>query len=278
MVPIRRGRGFTILEILIAVVVISVGLIGVLGLLGQSLKRSGKTVEEGFAMTLGRSIMAALRDGSRERAFMVDDPSTPKPIKGFVWLHIGLDTQDKNGPPSLPTSPSDTGSLTALRKSDYVVFLPGKPATGPEPIFVFPRPASDPTSENTSGADDWLAPAAAPPNGDLNVSRVFRIPPPDGLDTRTPADSSVQYGFAVSIQRAKTPNLVDASDNPITFANTTTFVMDTSVFPPLLPSDSSFQDGLYTIEVMIFRNFETSITAPSHKPIQRYRGLLALGP
>jgi type II secretory pathway pseudopilin PulG len=277
MVPTRRIRGFTILEILIAVVVISVGLIGVLALLGQSLKRSGKTVEEGFAMTLGRSVLAALRDGSRERAFMVDDASG-KTVKGFVWMHVGIETVDPNPPPPPPSQASD---LTKVRKSDYVVFLP--PKKSPDPFFVFPRPAADPTSENTSDADDYdgSVPAGGTIRNDFKITRVFRVPPPDGLETRVPADNSVQYGFAIAIQRAKTPNVLDPTDKPLDFAFTspgpTLGNIDTSVFPPKLPADTSFQDGLYSIEVMIFRNFEANASAPSHQPIQRYRGLLALG-
>lgn len=270
MIPTRRG-GFTILEILIAVVVVSVGLIGVLALLGQSLRKSGKVVEEGYAMSLARSVQSGLRDGARERAFMVDNSGTP--VKGFIWLHAGLGT---TAPAPLPTSPSDTSSLTALYKDDHAVFLPRKPTTGTgDPIFVYPRPngSTDPTSENQGYNDDW--------NGtDLKVTRVFKVPAPAGLDTRVPADNSVQYGFAIAIQRAKTPSILSNGDSgaPIDFANPSNGTIDTTKFPPSMPTTFDYQDGLYSIEVMIYRNFEPDVKHPLHKPLYRYRGLLALGP
>src|SRR5438105_4394761 len=65
----RRSKGFTLIEILISLVIVSVGLIGIMALLSHSLKEAGEIVEDTFASTTARSVYEALREGARNRSF-----------------------------------------------------------------------------------------------------------------------------------------------------------------------------------------------------------------
>src|SRR5437879_7013508 len=91
MGPRRSQRGFTLIEILISLVIVSVGLIGIMALLSHSLKEAGEIVEDTFASTTARSVYEALREGARNRSFIVRE-ATPVPhyVRGFVWMHDGI--------------------------------------------------------------------------------------------------------------------------------------------------------------------------------------------
>src|SRR4051794_22297234 len=87
-----RKEGFTLVEILITIVIVTVGLFGVLALLTSALKVSGDVVETSFATTLARSVYESVREGARNRAFIYKDTTTggglfdttAKDTNGFV--------------------------------------------------------------------------------------------------------------------------------------------------------------------------------------------------
>ena len=65
---LNRVRGLTLVEILISIVIVSIGIIGVLALVTATLKSSGIIIESSFASTIGRSVYESLRSGARQRS------------------------------------------------------------------------------------------------------------------------------------------------------------------------------------------------------------------
>lgn len=282
----RRRRGFTIIEVLVAIVIVTIGLLAVIALLAQSVKVAGEVVEDSFAATLARSVYDSLREGATKRPFLVDESGNL--VRGFVFVHDGVvDGGGSFTPPALPASMNDTGRLNALRGSDFAVFLPaGSPYPAPaEVYFVFPRPTG------ASAENAWVAPSggqddsfyslnpvstrktpkpnfAGVPNR-FDIQRIYQLrnrptaPPPGALP-----DAGDQYGFAVALRRASAPTLVQGA-GPITWnaGNTP-------------PNQTAPQDGLYQVEVMVFRNFEADPASRHHQPVNggHFVGLIAVGP
>jgi prepilin-type N-terminal cleavage/methylation domain-containing protein len=284
----RRRLGFTLIEILIAIVILTLGILAVVALLTQSVKAAGEVVEDSFAATLARSVYESVREGAQRRAFLVEESGNN--VRGFVFVHDGV--MDKGSPtpftpPPLPANSSDTGRLNALRRSDFAIFLPdGSPYPPPaEVYFVFPRPTQP--NEN-----DWVAPAggqddsffalnpiparkgpkpdyAGNPNR-FDIQRVYSLrnrptaPPSGALE-----DAGDQYSFALAIRRASAPVLTGGGGNPIQWGPNT--------YPP---KNFTPQDGLYQVEVMVFRNFEAETTSRHHQPVNggHFVGLIAVGP
>lgn len=316
MVRASRSRaGFTLIEILIALVIVVIGLIGVLALLTTSLRAAGEVVEESFAGTTARSVYEAVREGARKRGFIVKDGTNF--VRGFVFVHDGVREDVSNPsssfiPPSLPNSLTDSGALTALRGSDFTIFLP-TPATtgtsgapGPEPTFVYPRPTTAAAENNYPGTDDFLDPATAAPADTLDylgqtsirhrIRRVYRlrdhvVQGNQGSATKGPElfDSADQYSYAIAIRRASSPHLLetnadgsvrvnaDGSVTPLAWAPSSGPVSVNTVFPPRTGGP---KDGLYQVEIMVFRNFEPTPSSRYHQPVPggRYVGLVAIGP
>jgi type II secretory pathway pseudopilin PulG len=281
---VRRGAGFTLVEILIPIVVLAVGLLGVLALLTGALRTSGGAVESTFAASLARSVYESLREGARRRAFMVEDGNLL--IRGFVFVHEGVKDRNDLPPPTLediPTTwgPEEKPKLDALRRSDFVIFLPVKPTAGnEEPYFVFPRPggAEADNAYKGEGRDNWLSTR-------LDVRAVYRL-----RDTRPPPseprpEASDQYGFAIAVRRAMAPRLTNAGE-PLPWFNTTDpFAANTGVYPPgFYPPGGAnpavARDGLYQVEVLVYRNFdpEADVESRHHQPVTTFLGLVAVGP
>ncbi|MEZ0228479.1 MAG: hypothetical protein ACAI25_07620 [Planctomycetota bacterium] len=228
-----------------------------------------------------------MREGTQKRAFLVEESGNN--VRGFVFVHDGvMDNPSVFTPPPLPANSSDTGRLNGLRASDFTIFLPdGSPYPAPaEVYFVFPRPTGA-TAENA-----WVAPAGGQDDSfyTLNAIAARKGPKPDyaghpnrfdiqrvyslrNRPTAPPAgaqpDAADQYSFALAIRRASAPVLTGAGGNPIVWGPTT--------YPP---KTTTPQDGLYQIEVMVFRNFEAEPTSRHHQPVNggHFVGLIAVGP
>jgi prepilin-type N-terminal cleavage/methylation domain-containing protein len=262
--PRRARSAFTLVEILIATVILSIGLVGVLSLVVAALKTSGQVVESGFASTIARSVYEALRAGARQYSFVLqDNASPPNTFRGFLLICDGVNDGGSTTPPALP-NPLDTATtlstkLTTLQGSDFAIFLPPPPATTGatnEIYYVFPRPEGSagatvsPTgtaTENQSFADDSYPTPRAGYGGAAEV--VY--------DVRRVYNFNSQYGYAVSIHRAAAPTLA-SSGVGIAWADSSGNLDSTgAIYPPGgTSSPVNPQNGLYQVEVMVFRNFQ----------------------
>jgi type II secretory pathway pseudopilin PulG len=288
-----RRLGFTILEILIALVVLGVSVLGVLALLVTSTKVAGEVVEDTFAATLARSTYEAARVAARERGFAVTEGT--RVIRGFVLTERGMsNTVPAPGaslaaapanfvPPPLPTGPADTAALTALRASDFTIFLPNTPAgttgSNTNAVFVFPRPNGAATDNVAPGVDNTLTPPLVNARGTpvpLDVKRTYQLAHHAGAAPVTGAvqlsrEAADQYSFAIIVRQAKVPSLMDATD---------------PTKPPdwqamnFVPDRVELSDGLYYLQIDVYRNFDPNPEAVDHLPTPkgRFMGLLAVGP
>lgn len=281
----RGSAGFTILEILIALVVLAVSLLGVLGLLITTTKVAGGVVEDAFAATLARSVYESARLAARERPFAVIEGTST--VRGFVMNERGMSNRVPAPgevpapattfvPPALPTSPTDTTGLTALRQSDFAIFLPTRPTTGLDSTFVFPRPTGA-ADGNTNKRDDVLTPPVPNARGvsvNLDVRRVYALSHvPDAPlitgDVPVSREAADQYSYALVVRLARVPTLLDPSGTPPDWAGLN-----------FVPNTLDTSDGLYLLEVHVFRNFDPDPVGLQHLPVAkgRFAGLLAVGP
>jgi prepilin-type N-terminal cleavage/methylation domain-containing protein len=281
MVLPRPGRrsGFTLIEVLIAMFILSVGIVGVLALHTATVVNASKIAMESYVSNLARSIDAAVAEGVRQRSFVLQENWGI--ARGFLLRHDGVPTPTGPTMPALPTSLNDpTGTLiNPLSSSDYSIFMPS--AANPDPVFVFPRPngaAAENPSGGGKGTDDWLT-AGTPGYAGLvylTVTRVYQLPfvAPSGNNAgaNNPAiDAGGQYSFALSVRRAQSPNLAGG-------AGPESFVISGSG-PTLLPQvNSPRTDGLYEVEIHIYRAFDPNPKSPQHVEVRNFRTLLAVGP
>jgi prepilin-type N-terminal cleavage/methylation domain-containing protein len=280
------AAGFTLVEVLIAIFVITIGIIAAFGLLIPSLRVAGAGVENSIAATLAQSVYEAMRNGVQTRAFVINENGNN--VRGFLLVHPGvLDPGPQLNPPPLPAPGTANGGsaadLTALRASDFTIFVPSQPLPvgTPQPRFVFPRPLGATAENGWPGTDDFLPAGTAGFGGEqvqLNVQRVYslvntRVPPP--LPGQPP-EATDQYGFAVVVNRAIAPGFPAGT---VWFNNG---VPIPGVYPPGAagPGVNIFPDGLLQVEVLVYRNFDKSPTSRFHEPVPggRFIGLLALGP
>ncbi|MCC6741042.1 MAG: prepilin-type N-terminal cleavage/methylation domain-containing protein [Planctomycetia bacterium] len=87
----RSNAGFTLIEILIALVLLMVGICGILSLFPVAIKNVSDSVEDSNASNLAQSLYSAMTEAMR------------RPVAGIVWLsHDGLPSGQINFP--LPTT------------------------------------------------------------------------------------------------------------------------------------------------------------------------------
>ncbi|MBI4577291.1 MAG: prepilin-type N-terminal cleavage/methylation domain-containing protein [Planctomycetes bacterium] len=148
-----RQAGFTIIEILIAVVVLSIGLVGILAVFPTAIKTGAKTTEDSYAGIIAQSVMAAVQVGVRENRGRLGGAGTPE---FFVLQHegVGQYIQVPTGE-SLATGTIQTHTIankTALSSSglnDFrkscIIVLPPRPGASEnsafqnEVVWIFPN-------------------------------------------------------------------------------------------------------------------------------------------
>jgi prepilin-type N-terminal cleavage/methylation domain-containing protein len=282
----RRAGGFTLIEVLIAIVVLGIGILGVLALHTATVTVSSTATNEAFVSNLARSVDAAVHEGATQRAFVLQEGTSL--VRGFILRHDGV---ARGSPPTLPphgifvddaTWPPYQQALPQLASADDVIFLPTAPAsaTVPEPTFVYPRPtgaaAENPSVAGTTlkpGRDDWLTTGVPGHDGlvYLDVERTYALPyqnpPPQ------PVEASRLFSFAIVIRRAAAPTL-GAPPAPI----------DSFQFAPGDPGPGSYPttgaraDGLYEVQILVYRAFDPAPLSANHTEVARFVSLLALGP
>ena len=304
--------GFTILEILIAIVVLVLGITGIIALFPTAIESGNKTVEDSYAAAITQSVVDAITVGIRESRYAVKPPGSPVTYTYFIFNHDGvIDPAPLQPGPDYFSNGAGNDGQGAIWRRDYCVILPTAKAANPasntnvqnEPNFIYPVPTLlDPeqmlndSSRDGDPALNQRKPSVLANPGTLVdnldvflqrdstsgnakvpwISRVYHLgryrkPPgnqalptiPGGTsqmqpgDVRleylgetvtvagsqqlaVPADPYPSYGFAFTLQRARvdtsgaTPNVPDGR----------------------LTSADLFSDSLFTLRVMIFKNFD----------------------
>jgi hypothetical protein len=240
-----------------------------------------------------------VHDGVLENASNLSSSPNPPliPTKWEVKTAGGTLVNDLDGIPVQT-------KLDALRASDFTIFLPayitpaGTPTGGGgslanEDTFIFPRPngaASDnaPTPTDPGGKTNFLAtpkPGFSAPIY-FDVQRTYQLSATTTPNATVP-ELSTQYSFAVAISRSSVPPLADPTGLALPWTNASGAV-STAAFPPgsamTSPNGAIARtqrtDGIYQVEVWVYRNFDPVTTSRYHEPVHggRLIGLLAVGP
>jgi type II secretory pathway pseudopilin PulG len=186
-----RRAAFTILEILIAIVVLVLGITGIIALFPTAIESGNKTVEDTYAATITQSVVDAIAVGLRESRYTWRDDVNSRTWTYFVFNHDGVLDPAPGAPENFETGQrvvAGGGSVPdEIWKRDYFVLLPqsrNDPNTNTvatnEPIFVYPLPAL-PGSTQPHLKEDQRSPSAlANPGGlvdnfDLDTTKFGAI-------------------------------------------------------------------------------------------------------
>lgn len=292
----RRARrlGFTILEILIAIVVLVLGITGIIALFPTAIESGNKTIEDSYAAAITQSVVDAIAVGLAESRYTV--PAAGRTYSYFIFNHDGV----LDAPPERP----EDYSFNQQPRRDYMILLPQSKGSEPntrtmdEPVFLYPVPL--PAGSATGGERDLgsLSPAALKDNlADTEwrtttegvrvpwISRVFQLGRyragaavyPAGLgagdirieflgeaiasggsmvagDRAIASDPYPSYSFAFTLQRAR----IDTTG--------LSGVPDGQITAPPQPdvggtTFDAYSNSLYELRIMVFRNFDLQTAA-----------------
>jgi len=239
-IQVRRQKGFTIMEIMIATAILTLGLVGILALFPVAIDSGKKVMERSTAVTIAKSVAEQIRSGLRNQKRY--NLRGAVPFTYFILQHDGV--QDPIPKDSAQERPS----------GDYYILLPQFRAeqgfSGASDAerrgnalketkeFVYPEDDDPPNGNGDpyqadNDADDG-------PNG-IVVKKVYtvgsRLPKVEDVGDEVLDDqkreSFKQYSFAFSIRASKYDT--NLSLNP-----------------------GRFQPGnnLYHVRVMVFRAFD----------------------
>lgn len=199
--PIRRRAGFTILEILIAIVILVLGISGIIALFPTAIESGNQTVQDSYAAAITQSVVDAIAVGIREGRYRVEDNSNPKRVWSyFIFDHDGVYDQMVPSPQAYATDPT-------ISMADWCILLPlgtepnQNPANEPWYLYpscpsrsfdigdgqqvILPAPSDNHTQQNLAAlgtnpaqADDWSTQLIKPcfdGNNRLWIRRVYML-------------------------------------------------------------------------------------------------------
>src|SRR5579884_1737381 len=119
-------RGFTLVEILIAVAILGLGIAGIVALFPSTIQTASKAVEDTYASSIADSVVASLSATRREhQIFAALPPAGSKPTKYLIFDHDGvLDQLVTPAPGPVAGAPKGSAYYAANYDKDYVVLLP----------------------------------------------------------------------------------------------------------------------------------------------------------
>ena len=207
-----RRVGFTILEILIAIVVLVLGITGIVALFPTAIESGNQTVEDTYAATITQSVVDAIAVGLRESRYTITD-NKDRVWTYFIFNHDGV--QDRI------TAAPEVYDADQLWKQDYCILLPQGP-TGPgggntnsavEPFFIYPIPTLG-GSPHLEGDQRALATLNNVVSGDDFRTKL------DGFDatnfgrTANDGSSALWYTRVYHLGRFRESETIDESSTP----------------------------------------------------------------
>ncbi|MEZ6187513.1 MAG: prepilin-type N-terminal cleavage/methylation domain-containing protein [Planctomycetota bacterium] len=182
-----RLRGFTLMEILIAIVVLVLGITGIVALFPTAIDSGNQTVEDTYASEVTLSVVDAVTVGIRESRYVYKASAASRAWHYFVFNHDGV--QD-----AVPPAPHDYTSTPPggpFSARDYAIVLPQAlnlsgtgvgTGLGPvnniqvamEPQFIYPVPliGHGGATENNQRAPAKLDSGTAIDNFNINRRRM----------------------------------------------------------------------------------------------------------
>lgn len=237
-----RRRGFTILEIMIATAILTLGLVGILALFPVAIQMGKEVVETSTSVVVAESVADAIREGMRNQLRTVVRGGVTHTY--FVFKHDGV----KDPIPAQTRGERPNG--------DYYILLPRYPmgakfpsrevAIGSGKTFVYPE--TDPLPNGNGDAfsadddgDDRRRIVGGQAFEDIRVEKTYQLgkflpaenaPAADDVLDDQRIEALKQYSFAFSIQ----PSYADVN---------------------MSQSKSIIEPGnrLYHVRVMVYRGF-----------------------
>lgn len=271
-------RAFTLLEILIAIVILVVGITGIVALFPTAIKTGNQTVVDSYASLITQSVVDAINVGIREARYKTTPTDPTNSWEYFIFDHDGV--QDDVGANGIVAE-----TYTTVSNRDFCVLLPrgtaGNTTTDNEIVLHFPTPIdkvgtrSNPSLGNLNALNDEkaedLRATAASDDQIFQIRRTYLL----GRETNDDADPNPvrreflgdeiaigggttterlikdpypQYSFQFSLQRAR---------------------IDTAPARGVLDASDAFSDSLFEVKVKIFRNFNENLVAAAGNRIPR---------
>jgi prepilin-type N-terminal cleavage/methylation domain-containing protein len=254
-----KESGFTIVEILVALVVLSVGLLGILAVFPAGIKKTSEVVQSTIAAMTAESVRSSIELGLH-KARIRDGGDL-----GFIYLGEGVKRLVEDSGGSLTDLAANPPKID--KGAPYWVLLP----VGEERRYLYPRnnPATYDIGQRTPAPYNNPRVLKVFPLGeDILKIREGKVPD-EQTGTLTVAerrdaerDPLPQYSYAFTIEEAK----IDRDGDRI-------------------PESYTDDHSLYKITVYVYRNFPTGMIAagnqdaafatPNHHPVQTFAFLVA---
>jgi type II secretory pathway pseudopilin PulG len=142
----RRRQGFTILEILIAIVVLVLGIMGIIALFPTAIESGNKTVEDSYAAAITQSVVDSITVGLRESRYQTSS-STHTPGFSYTYFVFNHDGVIDPAPTVVAEVEDYTNPTSKPWRADWCIVLPiSRAGLGPnvnvvdEPVFMYPTP------------------------------------------------------------------------------------------------------------------------------------------
>ena len=165
----RDKSGLTLIEILIAIIVLTIGVVSILAIFPPSIKSASSSIEDTVAAKIAESVSDALNIAMRSAS--AENVTDKKPSKAVI-VHDGL----------------PDGYY------EFALPLPVDPPPGSENPRFFAHPANNPTGVSTPSPK----PADVFRLGNTEFMKKIIDDVTKGPD---PSDSYSQYGFTITIKR-----------------------------------------------------------------------------
>jgi type II secretory pathway pseudopilin PulG len=240
----RTGEGFTILEIMIATAILTLGLIGILALFPVAIHTGKQIVEKSTGSVIAESVAEAIREGIRNNLRFVTRSGVPHAY--FIFRHDGVKDE-------IPTQ-----RVLERADRDYFIlfprFRPGQEGTfsnrdmSLRAVRTFVYPETDPNPNgggdaylaDDDGDDERIQLSGGQTINDIRVEKTYSLgnffPAMDATGDTVLEDQKIdslkQYSFAFSIQSSK----FDANVSP-----------NEQLFQPA--------NRLYQVKVLVYRGF-----------------------
>lgn len=268
-----QRAAFTLLEILIAIVVLVIGITGIVAVFPTAIKSGNQTVVDSYASLITQSVVDAINVGIREARYRTNVTPGAESWDYFIFEHDGVQDDITS------TTPEQYFTVAGL---DFCILLPRGQATNKdknrEIILHFPCPPdkvsarANPTIASLANLNDEVVNpdgrvrTVADPGGSgiFQFKKTYLLgreidpsknPNPirdeflgefiAGSGTsgeRLIKDPYPQYSFGFSIRRAR---------------------IDTTAPRGVLTVADDFSDNLFEVKVKIFRNFNEGMVPNS---------------
>jgi len=251
------AAGFTILEIMIASAILTLGLVGILALFPVAINMGKQVVETSTAVVVAESVADAIREGIRNNLrhaqrgtyFILKHDGVEDPIPS----QQSAERPDKDYYILLPALATDRGAFRsrddALRVAKRFVYPESDPADGTS--SASPNGGGDTSRADDDGDDMVVELSGGETFKDLRVDKVYKVglflpqditPPGEAVLEDQKIDALKQYSFAFSIQASREDANLSQNEQLYQPAN-----------------------RLYTFRIMIFRGFNPA--PPDSKPM-----------